>query len=170
MNRPDWDTFWMTLCFLIAQKSPDAQTKHGSILVNEHNEVLSMGYNGFPKGQNDEALPDTRPEKYFYVLHSESNCLDFAPKISREEKAKCKIYITGHPCHECFKRILQHGIGEIVYGHVGSACMQEDPEYYDKMYMMLRNSNTKLTEFKRDAADLKTLLSNTIDYIDNKNG
>src|SRR5688500_6863178 len=76
--RPDWDTVFMTAAYLFAQKSPDAETKVGAILVDKHRKLLAEGFNGFPAGCNDTNLPNTRPDKYFFMRHAEDNCIDNA--------------------------------------------------------------------------------------------
>ena len=61
---------------VVAEMSPDAETKVGSLLINSTTgAVLGSGYNGFARGANDDAIPNTRPEKHNYVIHSEANLI-----------------------------------------------------------------------------------------------
>ncbi len=171
MSRPDWDTFFMTIAYLVSQRSPDTETKHGSVLVDKNKRILSLGFNGFPRGCNDKELPSTRPEKYFFVIHSEDNCLMNANVIPEPEK--CTLYVTGRPCHECTKKIIQYGIGTVVFGDISSACMQTDPEYLKKVNMMLKDVPVQFVQLDKPHLEaLKTnmvgLLKQTADYINDR--
>ena len=87
-------------------------------IVSEDNKILSMGYNGFPKGCSDDEFPwdkideDPYNRKYFYVTHSELNAILNYRGGSLEGS---KLYVTLFPCNECAKAIIQAGIQTIVY-------------------------------------------------------
>ena len=49
MKRKDyisWDQYFMGIAILSAQRSKDDHTQVGACLVNDHNKILSVGYNG----------------------------------------------------------------------------------------------------------------------------
>ena len=76
-----------------------------------------MGYNGFPKGCDDDEYPwnregDLCDSKYAYVTHSELNAILNYRGGSLEGT---KLYVTLFPCNECAKAIIQAGIAELVY-------------------------------------------------------
>ena len=78
---------------------------------------MSMGYNGFPKGCDDDEYPwnregDLCDSKYAYVTHSELNAILNYRGGSLEGT---KLYVTLFPCNECAKAIIQSGIRKIVY-------------------------------------------------------
>ncbi|MFH1890185.1 MAG: dCMP deaminase family protein [Candidatus Kuenenbacteria bacterium] len=111
-----WDECFMQMCFLIAQRSKDPNTQQGACIVNENNIVVGLGYNGFPRGCDDDKFPWTRngeyaDKKYAYVVHSEVNAIYNA---SRQPK-DCRLYCTMYPCNECAKAIIQNGIKEVIY-------------------------------------------------------
>jgi len=59
MDKPDWDTFFMSLAFLYCTRSPDQQTKAGCVIVDWPSKLpIGLGYNGHPRGVND--LPTLR--------------------------------------------------------------------------------------------------------------
>ena len=124
-GRPSWDTLWMSLCFTFAQRSLDAETKHGCVVVDDDNTLLSMGYNSPSRGCVDKYIPKTRPEKYANMRHAEENAISNAARIGVSLKGSI-FYITGHPCHNCFGMIKNVGAKKIIYGHVGSACLKDD--------------------------------------------
>ena len=62
-------------------RSKDPSTQVGACIVSEDNKILSIGYNGFPRGCSDDEFPWDRQEedpynsKYLYVAHSELNAI-----------------------------------------------------------------------------------------------
>lgn len=110
MTRPTWHHTFMSIAYEMAKRSHDAQTQHGSVII-KNNRILSTGYNGFIRGIDDEVLPNTRPEKYPWMVHSEVNAL-----LNCEHRPEgATIYITGHPCLNCYQCMIQAGIAEIIY-------------------------------------------------------
>ena len=165
MKKIDWDTYFMAQAFLVAQKSIDPSTKHGAVLVDKNNRILSVGYNGPLRNVDDDNVPLTRPEKYFHLLHSEENCL--LSYNGTECKLKsAKIYITGRPCHKCLRMMIQKGIFTIIYGGVFSFCLDEEEIKAQKLMLEL-NPKVKLIEFSDDSKIVE-LLDQTTDYIDKR--
>ena len=75
-----WDQRFLDLAEHIAQWSKDPRTKVGAVIVDEKKRVVSVGYNGFPRGVDDN--PDRyedRTAKLLFVAHAERNALDNAP-------------------------------------------------------------------------------------------
>ena len=71
-----WDRQYMDLAKCIAEWSKDPSTKIGAVAIGDKGQVLSQGYNGFPRGIEDspERL-HIREEKYKYIVHAEMNCI-----------------------------------------------------------------------------------------------
>ena len=112
----NWDEYFMGLAHLSALRSKDPNTTVGAAIVDENHRVVSVGYNGFPKGCSDDEFPwdregDTLETKYVYVVHAELNAI-LNPKWP---VAGCTIYVSLFPCNECAKAIIQSGIRRIVY-------------------------------------------------------
>lgn len=117
-----WDEYFMGVADLSGLRSKDPNTQVGSCIVSQDNKILSMGYNGFPKGCSDDEFPWTREAaeggdaygtKYLYVTHSELNAILNYRGGSLEGS---KLYVTLFPCNECAKAIIQAGIKTIIYG------------------------------------------------------
>ena len=116
-----WDEYFMGVALLAARRSKDPSTQVGACIVSPDNKILSMGYNGFPKGCSDDEFPwgkehqddDPYNAKYFYSTHSELNAILNYRGGSLEGS---KLYVTLFPCNECAKAIIQAGIKTIVYG------------------------------------------------------
>lgn len=106
-----WDERFLGLAQHVASWSKDPRTKVGAVLVNETKQVLSVGYNGFPRGVFD--MPnryEDRPTKLMFVAHAERNALDNCFTDTRGST----LYVTLPPCNECVKSIIQKGVKRIV--------------------------------------------------------
>jgi len=106
----------MRMSHVISHRSKDPNTQGGSVLVSQKNVVVGMGYNGWPRGIENDQLPWAREgnfvdNKYAYVVHAEENAIYNANAQTQD----CKIYSTLFPCNECAKTIIQNGIKEIIY-------------------------------------------------------
>ena len=111
-----WDECFMRMAHIIAERSKDPSTQAGAVVVNKDNVVVGVGYNGFPRGIKNDALPweregDLEDTKYAYVCHAEENAI-FNANHSTEN---CKLYCVLFPCNECAKTIIQNRIKEIIY-------------------------------------------------------
>ncbi len=113
-----WDEYFMGVAKLSAMRSKDPNTQVGACIVSEDNKILSMGYNGFPKGCSDDVFPWAREAdepmdiKYLYSTHSELNAILNYRGGSLEG---AKIYVSLFPCNECAKAIIQCGIRTVIY-------------------------------------------------------
>ncbi len=112
-----WDEYFMGVSILSGFRSKDPSTQVGACIVSQENKILSMGYNGFPKGCKDDEFPWEKEgefceTKYPYVTHSELNAILNYRGGSLEG---AKIYVSLFPCNECAKAIIQCGIKTIVY-------------------------------------------------------
>ena len=71
----------MSIAHLSALRSKDPSTQVGACIVNRNNRIVGIGYNGFPAGCDDDALPWSREAesdldtKYPYVCHAEMNAI-----------------------------------------------------------------------------------------------
>ncbi|MBR2760628.1 MAG: dCMP deaminase family protein [Solobacterium sp.] len=111
-----WDEYFMGLAHLSALRSKDPNTQVGAAIVDENMRVVSVGYNGFPKGCSDDEFPWEREggmldTKYVYVVHAELNAILNSPR----PVAGCTLYVSLFPCNECAKAIIQSGIRRVVY-------------------------------------------------------
>ena len=102
----NWDSFFMSLAFISSQRSKDPNTQVGCAIADNNNIVLSLGYNGLPRGCSDDEYPWNRDgeneldKKYYYIVHSEENAILNA---KGKELSGAKIYVMYFPCNECTK-------------------------------------------------------------------
>ena len=111
-----WDEYFMGIAHLSALRSKDPNTQVGAAIVDENHRVVSVGYNGMPKGCSDDVFPWSREgailqTKYAFVVHAELNAI----LNSKYPVSGCTLYVSLFPCNECAKAIIQAGIRRIVY-------------------------------------------------------
>ncbi|TQV94986.1 deoxycytidylate deaminase [Cordyceps javanica] len=123
--RPGWDTYFMSLASLAAQRSNCMKRRVGCVLVGEGRRVVSTGYNGTPRGLRncaDGGCPRCNSGNSSGVglatclcIHAEENAL---LEAGRERiRAGCVLYCDTCPCLTCSIKICQVGISEVVYAH-----------------------------------------------------
>jgi len=99
----------------IASLSPDSDTKVAAVLIHPKTfAVMAEGYNGFVRGAPDDKLPSTRPDKYDYIVHAETNLICNAVR-SGVQTDDCIVYCTLSPCVHCIRLLWQAGISEIYF-------------------------------------------------------
>lgn len=93
-----------------AKFSPDPSTKVGAVIAKRNNEVVSAGYNSFPKKcDQDPKIYADRPRKYRRIIHAEINALLRAGLFGQG----CKIFVTVMPCSQCAAALIEAGIREV---------------------------------------------------------
>lgn len=140
-----WDEYFMGIAHLSSFRSKDPSTQVGACIVNPNKRIVGIGYNGLPKGCEDDVFPWSREgdfldTKYPYVVHAELNAI----LNSTVKLEGCSIYVSLFPCNECAKAIIQSGITQIVY---------EDDKYHDTKEViasrkMLEAAGVTMTQLK----------------------
>lgn len=111
----NWNEYFLGIAEQVKLKSKDRSTQIGAVIVGMDNEVLSTGYNSFPRGMDDSKEErQERPEKYFWFEHAERNAIYNAARVGTS-LIDSTIYLTsGLPCMDCARGIVNSGI-KIVY-------------------------------------------------------
>ena len=116
-NILNWDEYFMGIALLSSKRSKDPSTKVGACIVDNENKVVSIGYNGMPRGLDESKLSwnknDGLDSKYLYVCHAEFNAI--LNTRNGSSLKGCTVFVTLFPCNECAKAIIQTGIKKIVY-------------------------------------------------------
>lgn len=97
-----------------AALSKDPSTKVGCVVVDDDGSVLSLGYNGFPRGVDD--LPQRyadRDTKLIFVAHAESNAIAQAARHGVRLLGSTMVLTALYPCMNCAKQIIQAGIKRV---------------------------------------------------------
>ncbi len=145
----NWDEYFMGVAILASQRSKDPNTQVGACIVNDDNKIMSVGYNGFPRGCSDDEFPWEREggkeseTKYPYVCHAELNAILNA---GGNDLKGCRIYVALFPCNECAKAIIQCGIKEVIY----ISDKYSDTDLVHASKRMLQCAGVKLTPFSSE--------------------
>tara|TARA_R100001163_G_scaffold728_4_gene1062 strand:- start:16227 stop:16670 length:444 start_codon:yes stop_codon:yes gene_type:complete len=114
-KQRELDFTYLEMATSWSQLSKAKRKKVGCLVVKD-GQIISDGYNGTPKGYDNDCEFETRfgfetrPE----VLHAESNALMKLAK-STNSSENCTIYLTLSPCFECSKLLVQAGVKRVVY-------------------------------------------------------
>lgn len=111
-----FDEFYLDMADFVSRKSKDRSTKVGVVISGPDNEVRSTGYNGFPRGIDDNPEDrHERPAKYMWTEHAERNAIYNAARAGVSLKG-CTLYLNFAPipCTDCARAIIQVGITRIV--------------------------------------------------------
>jgi dCMP deaminase len=112
-----WYTYFFDIARTVAKQSKDPSTQVGAIVVDTNHRIVATGYNGFPKGCDDNPeLYADRNYKLKHVCHAEANCVCQAASSGQSFQGGI-IFITLRPCVECAKLIIQSGIKEVHFLH-----------------------------------------------------
>lgn len=116
MNK--WTKRYLDIAKDVASWSKDPSTQVGSVCVGSHGQILSQGYNGFPRGIRDfPRRLEVREEKYRYVVHAEVNSI-YNACLNGVSLEGATIYVYGLPiCTECAKGVIQVGIERVIMQH-----------------------------------------------------
>lgn len=99
----------------LAAKSKDRSTKVGAIALDDDYDILSTGYNGFPRGVNDDVeLRHERPTKYLYTSHAEENLVAQAARKGASLKGSTVLVTSLFPCTTCSRLLIQAGVKRII--------------------------------------------------------
>ena len=125
-----WNEYFLNIAEAVKLKSKDQRTQIGAVIVGQDKEIVSTGFNSFPRGINDFVEErQQRPEKYFWMEHAERNALYNAARIGVSTKGTSMYLTCGIPCTDCAKGIISAGVKEIY-------CKTEDTtknrEYWDE--------------------------------------
>ena len=115
------DIKYLNLARHFSTWSKDPSTQVGAVVIGKQGQVLSQGYNGFPRGVDDNAERyDNRVTKYKFVVHAEMNCI-YNASYTGASLNGATLYVYGLPvCSECAKGIIQVGIKRIVIPFITS--------------------------------------------------
>ena len=141
----NWDKRFLKLAKHISEWSKDPSTKVGCVVVGPDRELRSTGFNGLPRGieDNEERL-NNREIKYPLICHAEENAIMHAARIGISLK-DCTAYVTWPPCTRCARSLIHAGVSTIVY-----------PENIEIPERWMDDFNLSLNMLKEAKISLKT--------------
>lgn len=75
--------------------------------------MLGTGYNSFPREVDNTKLPNVRPDKYPWMIHSEENAVSNCVHSPREYDEGGIAYVTGLCCFPCTRHLWQNGVTKV---------------------------------------------------------
>jgi len=121
--RPDWDSYFMKIAYLVATRSTCIRRKVGAVIVKDKR-ILSTGYNGAPSGllhcldigclRDKMNIPSGERQELCRGLHAEQNAI-IQGAMYGVSLMGSTIYVTNQPCITCAKMLIQAGIVKIIY-------------------------------------------------------
>ena len=102
----------MSVACYYAKLSTCNRRKVGCIVVKD-DRVISMGYNGTPKGWDNDC-EDENGNTHPYVFHAETNAISKLAKSTESSKGS-SLFVTDEPCYDCAKLISQCDIDKVFF-------------------------------------------------------
>jgi dCMP deaminase len=110
----DWEQRYLDLAKHISTWSKDPSRQIGAVAVGDSGQILSIGYNGFPRGINDDERLHDRETKYSLVVHAEMNAI-YNATLNGISLRNSTLYVWGLPvCSDCARGVIQVGITRVV--------------------------------------------------------
>ena len=133
MQRRDKTNYYLDIAETVAKRSTCLRRHYGAVIVN-HDEIVSTGYNGAPRGRKNcvdlnyctrEALKIPSGQRYELCrsVHAEANAIIHA---SRNDTLGGTLYLVGKnaadnsyvenaaPCSMCKRMIINAGIVRVI--------------------------------------------------------
>ena len=136
-NCLSWDGYFMGIAALASFRSKDPNTQNGAHIIDPIlKTTLSIGYNGLPRGCDDNEFPWCREAenendtKYPYSEHSERNAIyNAARRGIALDNSVMYLYSERayYPCKECARAIIQSDIKEVIM----ASAIDENTDKYD---------------------------------------
>ena len=124
--KKEWDEYFLNIAEVVKTKSKDRYTQIGAVIVGRNREVLSTGYNSYPRGLNDDVEErQERPEKYYFFEHAERNAIYNAARIGVSTMDSVMYLTSGLPCCDCARGIINSGIKTV---YCKKICTTKNPE------------------------------------------
>ena len=144
----NWDEYFINIAEQVKLKSKDNKTKIGVVIVGRDNEIVSTGYNSFPRGINDDVEErQERPEKYFWFEHAERNAIYNAARIGVSTLGTTMYMTCGISCADCARAIINSGISKIVLREGKGATNEKWQESAERSMIMFKEAGVIITFF-----------------------
>lgn len=143
-----WKEYFRELAKTVSKKSKDRNAKIGAVIVGKGNEVISTGYNSFPRNLNDEVEERyERPEKFYWTEHAERNAIYNAARVGVPTDG-CSIYLSHwFPCADCARAIINSGITKLYCDELNLDIPSKFNESFKRSIEMLLESGVEIIHY-----------------------
>ena len=132
-----WDRRFLEMAALVAGWSKDPSSKVGACIVDAQKRIVSLGFNGSPRGVFDVGERTTR---LLRTIHGEANALHFASRTVEG----CTMYVTHPPCANCAAHIIQRGIARVVFPLGSPEFMERWKDNYHEALSMFGEAGVRV--------------------------
>ena len=142
----NWNEYFLSIAESVKLKSKDRRTQIGAVIVGEDKEIVSTGFNSFPRGIDDNVEErQVRPEKYYWFEHAERNALYNAARIGVSTKNTTMYLTCGIPCADCARGIISSGV-RAIYCKVEDTTKNREhwDEHAKRSVQMFQEANVKI--------------------------
>jgi len=115
--KDKWRKRFNKLAREVSLWSEDNSTQVGAVIVNDENDILSMGWNGLPRGVELTEERLERPTKYLFFEHAERNAIYNATRNGVSLKDTVLV-VSFYPCSDCARAIIQAGIKTVYFNGI----------------------------------------------------
>jgi len=120
--RPSWDSYFLEIASVIAERSTCLRRKVGAVLVKDKR-LLTTGYNGAPAGlshcleagciRQQKNIPSGERHELCRGLHAEQNAI-IQGALHGVSIMGADLYCTHHPCSLCAKMLVNAGVKRVI--------------------------------------------------------
>ena len=154
-----WDKYYLKCCLEQAKMSKDPSTQVGAVLVGPDREQISTGFNGFPRGIDDDYRLHDSSVKHDIIIHAEMNAILNAARIGTAVKG-ARMYMiaissgiiwSGAPCVRCATHIIQAGITEVNF--IKTSVPDRWKESMDKSMFLMHEAGLTINQIELDPSE-----------------
>jgi dCMP deaminase len=140
-----WDEYFINIAHQVKLKSKDERTQIGVVMVGKDNEIVSTGYNSFPRGLNDNLSErQERPEKYFWFEHAERNAIYNAARIGVSTLGTTMYMTCDISCADCARAIINSGVSKVVFSRTTKQWPEIWLESWKRSLQMFQEAGVKI--------------------------
>lgn len=165
---------YLEMASTVSKLSKDERTKVGAVIVDVDGKIVSVGYNGPPKGITDSRIDfsgdkfhnslnhdyetldvkkgDFITQKNDYMIHAELNAILNTDNKRRLKNAFC--YITHYPCNNCANTLVQVGIKEV---HILDNKTNSIQDYIRKSLWALENGHISMYIYDSEGNEIDSV-------------
>jgi dCMP deaminase len=144
----NWDEYFINIAQQVKLKSKDQKTQIGVVIVGKNNEIVSTGYNSFPRGINDTIQErQERPEKYFWFEHAERNAIYNAARIGVSTLGTTMYMTCEISCADCARAIINAGIQKVVFSKTDKEWREAWKESAERSNQMFKEAGIVVEYF-----------------------
>ena len=123
-----WPVHWLRHADLAANRSKCAKRAVGAVIVNANNVLRATGYNGAPRGYDDDSGPgscvnycDAAMNRQTAATDDYASCISVHAEVNAllhtdiADRTNGVMFVTCAPCLSCAKAIANSGLSAVYW-------------------------------------------------------